>query len=330
MTYWRFINFYMRLITLRSKFILQFLATAVLCIHSGWSHAQIEGQIQNNLQNRANHVMMIMGYSLTPDVTTGSLSIADKSTQDPALRMISLGGGDRISEDFPLYVEGTMAINRYNPTFQTMSDQGNTLMIPVNWSSISATGGIGWDFPITKELRIRPVANLTIGHVESDLSVASRVIENQTGVDLEFLKKGRLNSYGVGGSLMLDYENYKPERDLDLEVRYTNIPLHSFDSSRAVKGHASSQSLSIWTRSRIPTGTSFFDMPIRHVIELAHTQFLGDMRGAIGFNYLSSIGTGIEFDRQDNGVIFSRVRMLVRYQFGENVKGWSIGMAASF
>jgi hypothetical protein len=320
----------MRFITLRSKLILQFLTTTLFCIHSGWSYAQTAGQIQNNLQNRANHVMMIMGYSLTPDVTTGSLSITDKSTQDPALRMLSLGGGDRISADFPLYIEGTLAINRYNPTFQTISDQGNPLTIPVNWNSISGTGGIGWDFPITKDLRIRPLANLTIGHVESDLSVAARVIENQTGVDLEFLKKGRLNAYGVGGSLMLDYENYKPERDLDLEVRYTNIPLHSFDSSRAVKGHSSSQSLSIWARSRIPTGTSFFEMPIRHVIELAHTEFLGDMRGAIGFNYLSSIGTGIEFDRKDNGIFFSRVRMLVRYQFGANVQGWSVGMAASF
>jgi hypothetical protein len=144
------------------------------------------------------------------------------------------------------------------------------------------------------------------------------------------LKKGRLNAYGVGGSLMLDYENYKPEREIDLEVRRPNIPLHSFDSSRAVKGHADSQSLSLWTRSRTPTGMTFFEMPIRHVLEFAHTQFLGVMRGAIGFNYLSSIGTGVEFDRKDNGIMFSRIRMLVRYQFGENVRGWSIGMAASF
>lgn len=320
----------MRFFLCRSRFICRWIAVGLFALQASWAYAQIPTQIQNNLQHRANHVMMIMGYSLTPDVTTGSLSITDKSTQDPALRMLSFGGGDRISEDFPLYIEGTMAINRYNPTFQTMSDQGNPLTVPVNWSSLSGTGGVGWDFPITKELRIRPVLNLTIGHVESDLSVAARVIENQTGVDLEFLKKGRLNAYGVGGSLMLDYENYKPERDIDLEVRYTNIPLHSFDSSRAVKGHADSQSLSIWGRTRTPTGTSFFEMPIRHVLELAHTQFLGDMRGAIGFNYLSSIGTGIEFDRKDNGIMFSRIRMLVRYQFGENVHGWSVGMAASF
>lgn len=313
-----------------SRFLLYAISAVLLITHSGWGMAQAANPIQNNLQLRANDLMMIMSYSLTPDVTTGSLSITNQPTQNPALRMISLGGGDRISEEFPLYLEGTVAISRYNPTFRTVSDSGDTLTVPVNWNSVSGTGGIGWDFSITKELRIRPVLNVTLGHVESDLSIASRVIENQTGVDLAFLKRGRLNAYGVGGSIMLDYEDYKPEREIDFEARYTNIPLNSFDSSRAVSGHADSQSLSLWARSRTPTNLSFFEMPIRYVMELAHTEFLGQMRGALGFNSLSSVGTGIEFDRKDNGLFFSRIRTLARFQFGENVRGWSLSIAASF
>ena len=313
-----------------SRFLLYAISAVLLITHSGWGIAQAANPIQNNLQLRANDLMMIMSYSLTPDVTTGSLSITNQPTQNPALRMISLGGGDRISEEFPLYLEGTVAISRYNPTFRTVSDSGDTLTVPVNWNSVSGTGGIGWDFSITKELRIRPVLNVTLGHVESDLSIASRVIENQTGVDLAFLKRGRLNAYGVGGSIMLDYEDYKPEREIDFEARYTNIPLNSFDSSRAVSGHADSQSLSLWARSRTPTNLSFFEMPIRYVMELAHTEFLGQMRGALGFNSLSSVGTGIEFDRKDNGLFFSRIRTLARFQFGENVRGWSLSIAASF
>ena len=314
----------------RSRRELHFIATVFLLLSSGQGWAQNINPLQNNLQLRANELLVIMSYSLTPDVTTGSLSIANQPTQNPALRMISLGGGDRISEEFPLYVEGTLALSRYNPTFQTVSNSGDTLTLPVNWNSISGTGGIGWDFPITKELRIRPMFNLTLGHIESDLSIAERVIANQTGVEIDFLKRGRLNAYGVGGSLMLDYEDYRPEREIDIEARYTNIPLNSFDSSRAVSGHADSQSLSLWARSRTPTNMVWFEMPIRHVIELAHTEFLGQMRGALGFNSLSSVGTGIEFDRKDNGLMFSRIRALVRFQFGENVRGWSLGLAASF
>ncbi len=283
----------------------------------------------NYLKKRADAFMTITGYSLTPDVTTGSLSIRNSDRDSSDLQMISLGGGDRISADFPLYLEGTMAINRYNPTF-TDGIGNSSVTVPVHWNSITGTGGIGWDFPITDELRFRPIANVMLGHLESDLSIASRVIENRTGVDMQFLNGGRMNSYGLGGSVMLDYENYKPNQEIDVELRYTNIPVRTFDSSAAVQGSADSQSLAIWARSRIPTPISFLDRPLRAVFELAHTEFLGDLRGALGFNSLSSVGTGFEIDRSASDPIFSRVRVVFRYQFGQNVHGTSIGLAASF
>jgi hypothetical protein len=283
----------------------------------------------NYLKKRADAFMTITGYSLTPDVTTGSLSIRNKDGDNSDLQMISLGGGDRISANFPLYLEGTIAVNRYNPTFS--DGIGNTsVTVPVHWNSVTGTGGIGWDFPITDELRFRPIANVMLGHLESDLSVASRVIENRKGVDLQFLNGGRMNSYGLGGSVMLDYENYKPNQEIDVELRYTNIPVQTFDTSTAVQGSADSQSLALWARSRIPTPITLLDRPLRAVFELAHTEFLGDLRGALGFNSLSSVGTGIELDRSASDPIFSRVRVVFRYQFGQNVHGTSIGLAASF
>lgn len=62
-----------------------------------------------------------------------------------------------------------------------------------------------------------------------------------------------MNSYGLGGSVMLDYENYKPSQEIDVELRYTNIPVQTFDTSTAVQGSADSQSLALWARSRVPT-----------------------------------------------------------------------------
>ena len=283
----------------------------------------------NYLKKRADAFMTITGYSLTPDVTTGSLSIRNKDGDNSDLQMISLGGGDRISANFPLYLEGTIAVNRYNPTFS--DGIGNTsVTVPVHWNSVTGTGGIGWDFPITDELRFRPIANVMLGHLESDLSIASRVIQNRTGTDIQFLNGGRMNSYGLGGSVMLDYENYKPDQEIDVELRYTNIPVQTFDTSTAVQGSADSQSLALWARSRIPTPITLLDRPLRAVFELAHTEFLGDLRGALGFNSLSSVGTGIELDRSASDPIFTRVRVVFRYQFGQNVHGTSIGLAASF
>lgn len=312
--------------------LLKFWIAFVVALQAHYTHAQagdFTAGANNFLKKRTDAFMTVTGYSLTPDVTTGSLSITDKAGANPNLQMISLGGGDRLSAAFPLYLEGTIAVNRYNPTFIDSSG-GTGLTVPVHWNGITGTGGLGWDFPLTDNLRIRPIANVTLGHVESDLSIAYRYLNNQKGIDLEFLKKGRMNAYGAGGSLMLDYEDYKPEREFDAELRYTNISINTFDSSTAVQGSANSQSLGMWARARYPTPLTVLERPLRAVFEVAHTQFLGQLRGALGFDSLSSVGTGVEIDRSASDPLFSRVRLLFRYQFGQNIRGKSIGLAASF
>ena len=308
---------------------IQHLFLTLMCILGVVQYSYAQTPLQdagiNYLKKRADALMTITGYSLTPDVTTGNLNINSGGGSRSDLQMTSLGGGDRISENFPLYLEGTIALNRYNPTFTESS-----VNIPMYWNSITGTGGVGWDFPITNELRFRPIANVMLGHLESDVSIATRYINNNRDVNLQFLNSGRMNSYGLGGSAMLDYENYKPDQEIDIELRYTNIAIQTFDSSTAVQGSADSQSLSLWARSRIPTPFMALDRPLRAVFEVANTQFLGDLRGTIGFSSLSSVGTGIELDRSASDPIFSRIRLVFRYQFGLNVRGTSIGLAASF
>jgi len=306
------------------------LALSLLCItHPVNAQTPLQDAGTNYLKKRADALMTITGYSLTPDVTTGNLKINSSSSGRSDLQMTSLGGGDRISANFPLYIEGTMAFNRYNPTF-TDGVGNSSVNIPMYWNSITGTGGIGWDFPITDQLRFRPIANVMLGHLESDASIATRYINNNRDINLQFINSGRMNSYGLGGSVMLDYENYKPDQEIDIELRYTNIGIQTFDSSTAVQGSADSHSLSFWARSRIPTPFMALDRPLRAVFEVANTQFLGDLRGTLGFSSLSSLGTGIELDRSASDPIFSRIRLVFRYQFGLNVRGTSIGLAASF
>ena len=59
--------------------------------------------------------------------------------------------------------------------------------------------GIGWDFSLTSELKLRPIANFTLGHMTRDLSAATRIIEGETNQEMAFLVNGRLNSgFGHG------------------------------------------------------------------------------------------------------------------------------------
>lgn len=281
-----------------------------------------------DLQKRANAILTLMGFSLTPDVTTGALSISEQSTGDPFFRQTSISGGGTASKTVPLYLEGTLAYGRYDPTFAVGSGQAP---IPVKWESLLATGGVGWDFPLAKQLWLRPIFNFSLGRVESEGATTPATAAppgNRDAVD--FLGKGRLNAFGLGGSLMLDYERYRPENEVDLEVRYTSINLRSFDSSQSVEGHANAQTFSLWSRYRAPTGWVLLERPLRYVLEYAYTGFLGDLRGVLGFDRLHSFGAGVELDSSNYEVYVARTRLLLRYKVGDNVTGWAFGLAVSF
>ena len=119
---------------------------------------------------------------------------------------------------------------------------------------------------------LRPVFNFSLGRVESQATATPPAAQaSSSRAALDFLGNGRLNATGVGGSLMLDYERYRPENEVDLELRYTNIHLQSFDSSQAVEGHANAQTVSLWSRYRAPTGFTALERPLRYVLEYAYT-----------------------------------------------------------
>ncbi len=292
--------------------------------------SQADTLIDARLQERVNAALGVMTFALTPDVTTGSLSLSNAPTNNPDLAMTTLGGGATMSQEFPIYLEGTAGYSRYDPTF-VASDGETERQIPTKWNSLSLTGGIGWDFPIVQDLKFRPIFNFSLGRVASDIKVASSAIQYSKGEEIEFLDNGALDAYGLGGSLMLDYERYREESEIDVELRYSNIQLQSYsDTTTAVQGSADAQIMSLWSRWRAPTRFTLLDRPLRYVLEAAHTEYLGDMRGALGFDALNSLGIGLELDSSKYDIIITRTRLVLRYQFGRDVEGTSVGFAVSF
>jgi hypothetical protein len=310
----------------------QTLSAVALAITCVFTHlpTQADELVGANLKKRADAIVGLMSFMLTPDVTTGSISLSDEPTGNPDIALTTLGGGFTMSQGFPLYVEGTLGYSRYDPTF-IASDGLVESPLPTKWNSLSLTGGVGWDFPVARELKFRPIFNFSYGRVKSDIAIGGTLLENQTGDDFEFLQNGTLEVYGLGGTLMFDYERYRDETEIDVELRYTHIQLQSFsDAPEAVQGHADAQSLSLWFRWRAPTSLTAMQKPVRYVLEASHTSFFGDMRGALGFDALNSLGVGFELDSSAHEVIVSRSRLIFRYQFGDNVEGTSVGFAISF
>jgi len=286
--------------------------------------------IGTSLQKRVNGALAMMQYSVSPDVTSSSLSISSEEGDANGMFMTQLGGGFTWSRSLPLYLEGNAAFSRYDPVF-VLSNGTETRPVPVQWNSLVGTVGVGWDFPIAKELALRPIANFTLGRVTSDLSIAERVIEGETGREIEFLRHGQLDAVGYGGSLMLDYEHYREMYEIDVEVRLTDVYLQSFGgTSEAVQGSAWAQSLGVWSRWRAPTGLRSLDRPVRYVLEYAFTHYFGPDGDMLGFNNLNSIGAGLELDTSVLDRIATRWRLIGRYRFGNNVSGWGVGLGISF
>lgn len=287
---------------------------------------------QINVQKHANGILSLMSYSVVPDLTTSSLSINSENSNNPSITMAQLGGGATMSESFPIYLEGSIAYSRYDPTF-VATNGSESRVLPLKWNSVAATGGIGWDFPIAfnGELKLRPIVNISLGQVSSDLAVGQWIVDRETNLNLDFLDRGTLKAYGYGGSLMLDYEHYRENYEVDVELRYTNIHLESFGStSTSVKGEADAETANLWARYRAPTGMKLLKRPLRYVLETSHSTFLGSQRGLLGFNDLTTLGLGLELDSSNYPVFITRTRLLVRHVFGNNVSGWSMGLAVSF
>jgi Autotransporter beta-domain len=289
------------------------------------------GAVQGvNVQQLANAVLGMMSYMVAPDVTTGSLSIDNGSTANADLFLTQLGGGFTWSRELPLYLEGNAAYARFDPVF-VVSDGVEARSAPTRWNAVALTGGIGWDFGLSEHWVLRPIFNFTLGTVASDLQVARWWVENQVEGAVEFLDGGRLQAYGLGGSLMLDYEKFATEADDDIEIRYTHVDLRSRSSTpQGVEGSAKTESLGIWTRRRVPTGWGHvWDRPVRYVYEFAFTRFLGS-QAELGISHMSSLGFGLELDSSALDRWATRWRVVARYRFGPGLEGWSAGLAISF
>jgi len=318
----------------RIRYVLAAALACGLALASAPAMSQTSGGgfslINGNLQKRVDGVLTLMSYTVFPDVTTSTLSITQGATGNPDFFMTQFGGGFTVSRSFPLYLEGNAAFTRYDPTF-VATNGTEAREIPAKWTTMTGTVGVGWDFPLTPELKLRPIANFMLGRMTSDASAAARIIEMRQDKEISFLDNGNLNAVGYGGSVMLDYEHYRRDYEIDVELRLTDMYLQSISgTSEGAKGSALAQNLNLWSRWRAPTGLKALDRPVRYVLEFTYSHYFGDQDDTLGFSNLFSLGAGLELDTSNYLYLTQRVRLIARYRFGDSVSGYSVGLGISF
>ncbi|MEC9431725.1 MAG: hypothetical protein VYD87_02360 [Pseudomonadota bacterium] len=286
--------------------------------------------VNANVSDKATGALAMLGMTLVPSETASTLFLNTGSGEGNDYIATQFGGAFTISESFPLYLEGFAGYSRYDPVF-VFTDGASQSRLPTKWTSVGASGGIGWDFEIADGLVLRPIFNVALGHVESDARLLSRIVARKLDIKLDFLKDGSMTAGGLGGSVMLDYALYRPDYEIDVELRYTHLLLQPIAGSKAVDASSNAATVGLWSRLRAPTGITLFGGPLRAVYELSGSLLPGDQGEVLQTGWLAQVGTGLEFDvSQTWAPLVSRARIMARYTQGENLTGFSVGIAASF
>lgn len=284
-------------------------------------------------------VLAIMGYNMTPDGSANSLQInqttASDDTGSTLFTLTQYGSGFTLADSFPLYLEGYLGTARYDPRAVFV---GIPPSVPsTHWNNVTTTIGIGWDFRLAEYWWLRPIFNTALGYATSDAALLADFVEYRRDADIPALTDRHVNTFAIGGSLTLAYYDYRPARDIDMELRYTQLELQTIgDTLQAARGRANAKTLSLWTRYRWPTGWEAFGRPVRWVFDGNYSLYLGDQEQVLGFAWAIKVGGGIEFDvgRYEVGALglnVGRVRLVGRYFLGDNnITGFSAGIGVSF
>jgi hypothetical protein len=295
--------------------------------------------IRAQLRSRGPGVLGLMGYNMTPDGSTNALQVnrttANSDDGSSLLTLGQMGAGFTLSESFPLWMEGYLGYARYDPraVFTGLPPRET----PLRWNNVAVTIGIGYDIRLAEYLWLRPIFNASLGYAASDASLLGDFLAWRTGRDIPVLADQHAWVGGIGGSLMLAYYDYQPHRDIDVELRYTQLELQTLgDTTRAARGRSNAKTLGLWARYRWPTGYEAFGRPIRWMLDGSASYYLGEQEETLGFSWSVKLGGGIEVDlgRYEVGAMginLSRVRLVARYFYGDgNITGTSIGIGMSF
>ncbi|MEP2030173.1 MAG: autotransporter outer membrane beta-barrel domain-containing protein [Paracoccaceae bacterium] len=279
----------------------------------------------------ADQALATFGLVAVPNETASALSLKKNGSDENAFFAGQFGGGFRVSPSIPIYLEGYLGFQRYDPLLIVERPTASQVA-PVQWNGVSATGGVGYDFRLTDHWSFRPIANLSLGHIASDSSILAGLVSRRADDDLDFLVDGSMSTGGYGGSLLLNYEKKSRNGDIDVRIRHTHLELQSIFGDADLNAQATAVSTSLWTRARIPIGNwQMLGKPVRSVWEASITDYSGDQGKVLDIDWLARLGTGLELDTSGTKIgIVSRARAVVYYVFGEDYNGVALGLGVSF
>ncbi len=303
-----------------------------LLAQSASAQSVLERAFEKQQQENAAGSLAILGLAGIPDDSASAISLqSNTDNRDYDFKSAQLGGGFRLAEGVPIYLEGYIGYARYDPVL-TFSGTGDTTRIPLKWTSLALTGGVGYQFDIGEYWKMTPMAHISVGRTQSDASVGAQAIANRLGLDRDFLESGGIWAGGAGGSMTVSYEKaLSNDREFEASLRYTHIEYWPIGDNEDLLVESTAANAVLWSRYRFPTGKRMFGRPVRWVGDLSLSYLIGDQSLVLGTDWLARVGGGIEVDLSDTWVPWvSTTRFMVRYYGSDTVNGFSAGIGISF
>lgn len=280
-----------------------------------------------SIEAEAAGALAAFGLIAVPSEAASAISFESGVDQRKGARFRSsqIGGGFS-PDDGPLYFEGYLGWNTYDPVFVFSGGQ-DTSSVRAEWRSVALTGGVGWNFELDHGVIFRPIFNVSLGNITSE----ERKSDGLAGEIGSFLGGG-MTAGGVGGSLVLASNRvWRNGWETDATLRHSQLYLKPIAGDSDVVGSAKAFTTALWTRLRTPTEYTAFGYPVRSVSEFAIGSYSGDQDEVLDSAWLMQIGVGAELDLEESTLPWiSSGRLMLRYTRGEHLDGVSFGFGVSF
>lgn len=306
-----------------SKFVL----AATVCATPFPSIAQ--GIDPDASEAAARAALSALGVAATPNEALPTLSFLRASGTGADFRSYQLKGGFLL-ENRKLFVEGLVAYQNYNPQV-VFPDIAPGVQLNVTWESVAATFGLGWEFSLADNWKLRPLGHLSIGNVASGAKfdgfpLSAEAARAARAVD------GNLDALGVGASLSLTRQGALGPWNTEYRLRHTFLDFQPIDSPTAGNAKASSNQTNLYARFTHPINSiRLFDTPTRLVLDAGTVLYHGDSAAVLGTDWLASVGVGLEIDTERfNAPLIKKARVMLKAIAAEEYDGFSFGVGIGF
>lgn len=209
---------------------------------------------------------------------------------------------------------------------------GAETALATRWEGVSGYFGIGPRVPIGADLYLTPLVDVSLSYLENHARYGGPGAPVSAALLDGIVFNWHATTLAAGGALLLEHEvRLAEETTLTSLARYD---VRWFDTVHATDAAQTSgaelQRMTLRTDLGAPVGLELLDGPLRWNTHFAYTRFLGSDDDGIGFADYFELGAGLASPIPLPGGRSTALQLAGAVMYGEDVRGWTLGLSLAF